>query len=93
MRGERDITDYLRDILDAAQSAEEFLGDMQYQEFIADKRTVFAVVRALEIVGEATRRIPDSVRQRYPDIPWRRMTGTRDRLIHDYRTWTYGRSS
>lgn len=93
MRGERDITDYLRDILDAAQSAEEFLGDMQYQEFIADKRTVFAVVRALEIVGEATRRIPDSVRQRYPDIPWRRMTGTRDRLSHDYRTWTYGRSS
>jgi len=44
---------------------------MDFDAFAADKKTTFAVIRALEIVGEATKRIPDAVRQRYPDVPWR----------------------
>jgi uncharacterized protein with HEPN domain len=45
---------------------------------------VFAVIRALEVVGEAAKKIPADVRERYPDVPWREMSGLRDKLIHDY---------
>ena len=55
-----------------------------FDTFQSDDRTSFAVVRALEIVGEATKKIPSSVREEYPAIPWREMAGLRDKLIHDY---------
>jgi uncharacterized protein with HEPN domain len=84
MRGERDITDYLRDIIDAAENAVGFVQGMEYEAFARDTRTTYAVVRALEIIGEATKKIPNSVRQRYPAIPWRKMAGMRDKAIHDY---------
>lgn len=80
-----EVLDYLQDILDAVESAEQFVTDMDYATFASDKKTVFAVVRALEIVGEATKRIPDEIRQRYPGVPWRAMAGMRDKLTHDYR--------
>ncbi|MGB7297586.1 MAG: DUF86 domain-containing protein [Candidatus Aminicenantales bacterium] len=48
------------------------------------EKTAFAVVRALEILGEAAKRVPQQVRDRYPEIPWRSMAGIRDKLIHDY---------
>jgi uncharacterized protein with HEPN domain len=47
-------------------------------------KTCFAVIRALKIIGEATKHIPTSVRQRYPEVPWRAMAGMRDKVIHDY---------
>jgi uncharacterized protein with HEPN domain len=55
-----------------------------YDEFINDEKTIYAVVRALEIIGEATKNIPDDVRRENPEIPWRDMAGMRDILIHDY---------
>lgn len=49
-----------------------------------DDKTVFAVIRALEIIGEATKSIPDAIRKEHPEVPWKDMAGMRDILIHDY---------
>jgi uncharacterized protein with HEPN domain len=78
------IADYLNDILVAIQEVEEFTNGMSYETFTADKKTVNAVIRSLEILGEATKRIPNSFRLKHPDIPWSKMAGMRDVLIHDY---------
>ena len=76
--------DYIADILTAIQEVEDFTRGMEYEQFAADKKTVNAVVRSLEVMGEAAKRIPEDVRQRYPDVPWKRMTGMCDKLIHEY---------
>ncbi|MBI4518655.1 MAG: DUF86 domain-containing protein [Deltaproteobacteria bacterium] len=80
----RDYVDYLTDIVEAATKAVGFVQGMPFEQFESDDRTVFAVVRALEIVGEAAKRIPEFVRTQYPMVPWSSMTGMRDKLIHDY---------
>ena len=81
-----EFLDYIEDILDAMDKAEALVEGVAYVQFEADYRINFAVVRALEIIGEATRRLPDTVRHRYPGIPWRGMAGMRDRIIHGYDT-------
>lgn len=83
-KGKRECFDYLQDILYAIEKAESFVGDMDYTAFEADEKTSFAAVRALEIVGEASKKIPPEIRQEYPDVPWREMAGMRDKLSHDY---------
>ena len=80
------VLDFLEDIAGAMGAALEFVEGIDAREFHDDRRTSFAVIRALEIIGEATKRIPESVRVRYPDVPWRQMAGMRDRLIHGYAT-------
>jgi len=84
MSPDRLIDDNLHDILEAARKALVFVDGMTEGSFADDEKTVFAAIRALEIVGEAARRIPNSYREQHPEIPWREMTGTRDKLIHDY---------
>ena len=80
----REIEDYLKDIVDAMGKAQRFVENLSYEEFKKDDKTIFAVVRALEIVGEATKNIPGDVRKEYGEIPWKDMSGMRDILIHDY---------
>lgn len=84
MTAPRTIRDFLTDILAAADDAMLFTAGMDYTTFEQDKRTIYAVTRALEILGEATKRIPTEIRTQYPTIPWRYMAGMRDKLIHDY---------
>jgi uncharacterized protein with HEPN domain len=79
-------SDYLADICKAAEKAVSFLGGMSREAFAADEKTAFAVIRALEIVGEATKRITQEIRDRYPKVPWRSMAAIRDKLVHDYLT-------
>jgi len=80
----RKISLYLRDILQHMADAESFVEGMTLKRFERDKKTLYAVLRAIEVIGEATKRIPDDIRRRYPQIPWRQMAGMRDKVIHDY---------
>ena len=84
MSSERAYLDYVRDMLESARKALDFVQGMEYEEFASDEKTQFAVVRALEIIGEAAKKIPPDVRETYSEIPWREIAGTRDKLIHDY---------
>jgi uncharacterized protein with HEPN domain len=76
--------EFLIDILEHAKKAREFIIGLSADSFYQDEKTVFAVIRALEVVGEAAKKIPDNVREKYPNVPWREIAGTRDKLIHDY---------
>lgn len=80
----REVQLFLRDILDAMDAIEEFTRDMDYNQFLADRRTRNAVERNLEIIGEAVRHVPDSVRAQFPEVEWRKIAGMRDRIIHGY---------
>ncbi|AFY60817.1 DUF86 domain-containing protein [Synechococcus sp. PCC 6312] len=81
---QRQIQDYLQDILDAVGAIEQFTTGIELDDFSQNLEKVFAVSRAIEIIGETVKHIPDSVRQEYPDIPWRDVAGMRDKLIHNY---------
>jgi uncharacterized protein with HEPN domain len=80
----RDSNLYLRDMLAAITSIQTFCSDMSYEMFVADDRTTSAVIRKFEILGEAAKQIPETIRSQNEQIPWRQMAGMRDRLIHFY---------
>jgi uncharacterized protein with HEPN domain len=80
----RDFRDFLHDILNAVADIESFINKLSYEEFVNDKKTVNAVVRSIEVIGEATKNLPEQLKAKYPEVPWKRMTGMRDKLIHGY---------
>ncbi|MFH1539237.1 MAG: DUF86 domain-containing protein [bacterium] len=81
---EREFGDYVQDIFDSITAAEEFVEGLEFKDFKKDRKTVFAVIRAIEVIGEATKNLPESFRKKYPEIPWKDMAGMRDKLIHEY---------
>jgi len=80
----RDYRDYLQDILDSINDVESFILGMGFDEFKGDRKTINAVVRSIEVIGEASKRIPRSLKAKYKEVPWREMAGMRDKLIHEY---------
>jgi len=76
--------DFLLDIQEAIRRIADYTAGMTYQAFLEDTRTQDAVIRNLEIIGEATKNLAKDLRERYPDVPWKGMSGVRDRLIHHY---------
>ena len=80
----RDPTLYLKDILEAMEAIERFVEGMEFEDFKMDDKTSSAVIRKFEIIGEATKNVPETIKQKYPIIPWREMAGMRDKLIHFY---------
>lgn len=80
----RDYRDYLQDIVDSIKDIEDFTQGMSFEDFSRDKKTINAVIRSLEVIGEATKNVPNSIRERYPSIPWKKMAGMRDKMIHEY---------
>ncbi len=84
MKPRRTYADYIRDMLDYAQKARTFVGTLRLDEFQKKEQEILATVRALEVVGEAARHIPKSLRARYPGIPWKKVVGMRNIMIHEY---------
>jgi len=80
----RDHRLYLEDILEAIQRIEEYTAGMDFEDFAGNRLVVDAVVRNLEIIGESCRALPQEIRERYPEIDWRKIIGLRNILIHQY---------
>ena len=81
---ERDWRLYADDIVEACDKIRRFIGGMDYDAFVADERTRDAVIRNLEIIGEAAKNLPDEETAKAPHIPWRLVCGMRDVLAHGY---------
>lgn len=75
---------FLEDILKAIESINSFVSNMSFEDFEQDLKTLRAVEREFEIIGEAVKKLPPSITSHYPNVPWRSIAGMRDRLIHHY---------
>lgn len=84
MKNKKNYKIFVNDIWDSINKIEEFVLGISYEDFLKDDKTISAVVRKLEIIGEATKNIPASIRQKYSNLNWKGMAGMRDKLIHDY---------
>lgn len=75
---------YISDILEYMERAENYIQNISFEEFCKDGKTSDAVIRCIEVIGEAAKNIPDTIRSEYSDVPWRDMAGMRDKVIHTY---------
>lgn len=80
----RDTSLYIKDILEYCDRAISGIGHTTLDEFLDDIQAQDALARRLEVIGEATKHIPDSIRNKYPEVEWRKATALRDVLAHDY---------
>ncbi|MBS4028590.1 MAG: DUF86 domain-containing protein [Ignavibacteriales bacterium] len=80
----RNIKLYLQDILDCLEKIERYTERMSFTDFLNDDKTKDSVVRNLEVIGEATKNIPDVLKERYATIPWDDIAGMRNKIAHEY---------
>jgi uncharacterized protein with HEPN domain len=80
----REYRDYLQDILVSINDIESFTVNMDFLSFQKDKKTIYAVIRCIEVLGEAAKKMPKSIRDKYPRVPWSVMVGMRNRMVHEY---------
>jgi uncharacterized protein with HEPN domain len=74
----------LEDIIASANKILTYTDGLSFEQFLSDDKTVDAVIRNFEIIGEAANRLPEEIRERYPNIDWHRIRGFRNRIVHDY---------
>ena len=75
---------FIDHILECIELIEDYLSDKTMDEFLASSQLQDAVIRRIEIIGEATKKLPQDFKEKYPDIPWREMSGMRDIIVHEY---------
>jgi len=80
----RDYRQWLEDMLTSCAKIVRFTSQMSFEEFVEDEKTYDAVVRNLEIIGEAAKNVPEDVREEFPSIEWRKIAGLRDIIAHEY---------
>jgi len=80
----RDYRLYIDDLIEAIERIEKYAGGLSFEEFSRDTKTVDAVIRNFEVLGEAAKHIPRHIKNRYVALPWKEMAGMRDKLIQEY---------
>jgi uncharacterized protein with HEPN domain len=80
----RDPCLFFGDILEAIERIEEYTANYEFEDFVRDRKTVDAVLRNLEVMGEAARYVPEEIKERHADVPWKRIIGLRNVVIHHY---------
>lgn len=80
----RDYSLFVKDIYEAIKKIEQFIGDMNFDDFMKNDMTKSAVVWKLHLIGEATKNIPKFIRDKYRDLPWKQMARMRDKISHFY---------
>jgi uncharacterized protein with HEPN domain len=80
----RNVALLLNDILENGEKIIRYTRDLSYETFVADEKTIDAVIRNFEIIGEAANRLPDDFKETHPEIDWYRIRGFRNRIVHHY---------
>jgi len=80
----KDVNIFVLHIFDNIKAIEKFTKNFEFDDFVKDEKTIYAVVRAIEIMGEAVKNIPMDFRDKHKEIEWKKIAGTRDKLIHEY---------
>lgn len=80
----KDPTVFVKHILQSIEAVEKYLEDVSENDFYESAKTQDAVVRRIEIIGEATKNLPNEFKEKYPDIPWKDMAGMRDKIVRQY---------
>lgn len=80
----RDWTILFEDILESIEKIEQYTAGISFDDYAMNSMIIDAVVRNIEIIGEASKNVPDDVKEKHPEIPWEKLAGIRNRIVHEY---------